>query len=346
MLHIDSIKNFMTNNITKNIEWIESNHGAKFKLESESISMPIIITRQKSVTIDLEYYVIQYDTDNNKNEIPLPYILPFSIWFYDPVINETNNNNVYIANISRTFDIRGSDVVKFVLNFLKILGAEKAYLHDGTSVECSDGSKIDLSLYKLMEKSLPYYMNFGFEFYINPGGSNNLRPHFKSDEILHKVLKKTLETIRNLQIDDLINTYCQLIDVCSDSIKKGDANEIIVRRFVTPAEVPAFIYIQKYPSDPITYLWRANTILGIFYKSKAKDFRELIVELVSSGNCNTYDQLISVMFEEPIYSYQYHNIVIPTEYVRTYALLQMIRWNTAYVYDFRKDKIKIDLNIT
>ena len=103
---------------------------------------------------------------------------------------------------------------------------------------------------------------------------------------------------------------------------------------------PPFTYIQKYPSDPITYLWRADTILGIFYKSKAKDFRELIIELVSSGNCNTYDQLIRLMFSEPICSYQYHDIVIPTEYVRTYALLQMIRWGMAYVYDFTKEKEK------
>ena len=34
MLHIDSIKKYMTDNVTSNIEWIKSNHGVNFELES------------------------------------------------------------------------------------------------------------------------------------------------------------------------------------------------------------------------------------------------------------------------------------------------------------------------
>lgn len=336
MLKIDSIKEYMTNNVTKNIEWIKSNYGDKFELSTDLFSMPATISKGYLEISEIEYFVLEYDSSVGGEDIPRSYILPFSINFYDPVITEINND-VYIANISRTKKIRGSDVVKFVLHVLRILGVEKAYLHDGTQIECSDGTKIDLSLYKLMEKSIPYYMNFGFKFYVDPKKSNNLRYHFKSDDMIKRVLDKTLQVIRNLKITDLINTYEQLVDICADSIKKADTDNFIVKRFSTVNETPPSLYVSDYKSEPVNFIWKAKVLMDILRNTKASTFRELIMELVNSGNCHSYDQLISLMLYEYIYSYEYGTTIIKTEYVRTFALLMLIRESVAYVYDFRKE---------
>jgi hypothetical protein len=56
-------------------------------------------------------------------------------------------------------------MVQICLEINRILGVENIFLGDGTQVKCEkNNEKMDLSLLKLIERGMTFYMNLGFDF--------------------------------------------------------------------------------------------------------------------------------------------------------------------------------------
>lgn len=325
-------KNYnFTNNLQANLDIIYNLFGNKFIIEGK-YSLPVIITKSELVTSELIHYVITYDINNPIDDtILFNYLTPLRIRFYDPIDIELNNN-VYIDNISRTEKISGSEMTKFILSILKKLGTKKAYLNDGAQVQCSDGTELDLSMYKLLEKSQTFYTALGFKFVIHPNTSRYLMLHFKNEKLLYKILKKTLEIIRRITIKSLIDECLSIISICTKSIQNNDENNIIIKRirhaFVTPVEP----YILE--SSLVQLYEDSYNIIKLLRNSDKEFFCDFLIDLVKQNRCNEYKHLIYYILDRNIYTIKYDDIQIKRKYILSFFLLDAIRDSSIFVYDF------------
>ena len=227
-------------------------------------------------------------------------------------------------------------MVQIVLELLNHLGTEKAYLNDGTTVTCSDAEDIDLTLYKLLEKSEPFYTKFGFEFYIEPGTSPNMLKFFKDAATTSTVLNKALNEIRKLKLSDLKQIYSTIIDICSNAIKNNDESSIIVHKFNNGNIIPPDSFVPESKVDVVYLITKSKSILSIVDSSDLETFHELVVQLVSKNLCLLYQELLFDLFDNQIHKITYHDLVLSMEYTRTFALFRYIRNNVVYVYRFKK----------
>lgn len=139
-----------------------------FLIKKGDIELEVNLTKSKSVIKPkLDYYILKTIEQSTSGFVE--YI--FKICFYDPISKIPSFESVYINNISKSEKYSGSEIVNFVLDFLKSLKQVKnVYLYDGTEVHCKNSYDIlDLSLYKLITSYSTFYQKFGFKLYTKKG---------------------------------------------------------------------------------------------------------------------------------------------------------------------------------
>lgn len=123
------------------------------------------------------------------------------IYNYLTFMINISRERVYIANIRKTQDISGSNVVKTVLKFLKLINVKKAYLYDAAHIVCGDKFAYSLSFMQTLKETQTFYKKFGFicmheEFSFG-----------KDTKLRDKLIKQTVAKIKNITIDQVLDMF-------------------------------------------------------------------------------------------------------------------------------------------
>jgi hypothetical protein len=142
--------------------------------------------------------------------------------------NKPSFENVYIASIAKSEKHSGSEVVKFVIEFLKSFKqVKKAYLVDAATVNCKNSDDaISLSLYKLLTSYVGFYQKYGFRLVIDYG---------KEEDITNKMVLLA-KKVANYKVKDILKNFKEIIkfvekykqDVEVKTIYKYDEYDSIV----------------------------------------------------------------------------------------------------------------------
>ena len=179
-------------------DFIKKYKNKKFTIKNKDEQFQVKLIKEKSViTPKLSFYCIQtIELSTNEN---VKYV--FKISFNDPLIHKPSFEKVYINNISKSEKYSGSEVVKFVIDFLKSFKQiKKAYLYDGSEVSCKNSNdKFDLSLYKLITSHLGFYQKFGFRLVTD------------NDEDIDNRMIKIARKVSNYKVSDILRNFEKII---------------------------------------------------------------------------------------------------------------------------------------
>jgi len=168
-------------------DFIKKFRNKTFLLKNDSMEFEVKLEKTKSfVNSKLDFYII------TTNEFTIDF-------FY----KKPSFENVYIARISKSEKYSGTDVVKFVIEFLKSFKqVKKAYLKDAANVSCKNSDDtIDLSLYKLITSYIGFYQKFGFRLVIE---------HDKEEDITNNMVRLA-KKVSNYKVKDILENFKEII---------------------------------------------------------------------------------------------------------------------------------------
>jgi len=190
----------------KNIyEFIKKYKNKTFLLKSDKIEIEVKLKKINVTFVKskLDYYSISSLT----GEFRVDFLYK----------NKPSFKNVYIGSIAKSDKYSGSEVVKFVIKFLKsFTQVKKAYLIDAATVNCKNSDdRISLSLYKLLTSYVGFYQKHGFRLVIDYGKEEDI-----TNKMVHLAKKvanyKVLDILKNIkEIIKFVEKYKQDILVKS-----------------------------------------------------------------------------------------------------------------------------------
>ncbi len=317
-----------TDDVQKNLRQLEKIFGKSFTIKWNKIMFPVILHTKTFKSNDITFYEIYYDMPNRIHDLK-----PFSIWFIDNKTLELGNTS-YIANIHKTNDISGSQMMNFVLELQRALGVEKTILHDGATVNC-DGSKMNLSYIKLLEKGKTFYMKFGFEHEIDKSSWFVMR--YKNEKEYKKDLDNTIAKIKKIKIDDIIKDYGDILDILVETTKTGDYKNFNIK-FVAETEFKNYDYYyadNPYFAIPIIFRDTFN-VLHILNSSKDKYFYEFFIKLFNDKiKCHDYLTLKKNITNSDISSIESKNKTVKFKYTSLFLRFSSLKSISSYVYRFK-----------
>jgi hypothetical protein len=175
-----------------NIHYFIKNYKNKtFLIKNNKTEFEVKLEKTKAVFIEskLDYYTINCLTGE------------FRIDFLNK--NMPSFKNVYIASIAKSDKHPGSQVVKFVIEFLKSFKqVKKAYLIDAATVNCKNSDdRISLSLYKLITSYVGFYQKYGFRLVIDYG---------KEQDITNNMVRLA-KKVSNYKVKDILKNFKEII---------------------------------------------------------------------------------------------------------------------------------------
>ncbi len=221
--------------LQKNILLLFNNFGRYFIIKYKNHELPFVLFKKTSLNNKRKLWTLQY----NQRFINFD-LIPVKITFSDYLTGDINNN-CYINNINKLDDVSGSDLMTFVMLLLKKLYVKDVYIHDGTRVKCGD-HKMDLSLFKLIEKKETFYMRFGF----NIRRTQDLSVNFSSNKEFNKYLFKLIDRFRKIKNNEIHKKIKKILDIFGDINKDRkllDELEIIKR---SSNKYSNFVYKKDY----------------------------------------------------------------------------------------------------
>jgi hypothetical protein len=174
-------------------DFIKKYKNKTFLLKNDKMKMEIEVTLEKTrvnfIKSKLDYYSL-YSTSGE-------FRIDFSYK------NKPSFENVYIPSIAKSEKHSGSEVVKFVIDFLKSFKqVKKAYLIDAATVNCKNSDdKISLSLYKLLISYVGFYQKYGFRLVIDYG---------KEEDITNKMVLLA-KKVANYKVKDILKNFKEII---------------------------------------------------------------------------------------------------------------------------------------
>lgn len=306
----------------------------KHKKKSDKIEIIIKLFKVKLIG-GAKYYRMIHDIPHRTTNL-----VPLQIDFIDNQTIELNNNS-YIANIHKTYEISGTNLIKICLKINEILGAEKTRLYDGTSVNC-DNVNMDLSYLKLLEKGVTFYMGLGFDFEVTHSEWFHIR--YSNKNILKKEVSKLIKELRLIKIADIINEYRKLLKLINlVVIENNEQNlQIIIKDLdiVKSASKEHDLNSQQYKTNAYYFIpelyKECFEMLDILNNNTNYTYLyELMIDLFKDKTkCNNYTKLFFYLVESLTYKIIYGNHIITKKYGLKFRLLQVLRQNYSYSYTF------------
>ena len=312
--------------LQKNLKQFEKDYGNNFKLKYNGITIDVELKKIK-LPSKLEFYSISYDIPHRTSQLK-----PLRIDFLD-ITNSELNNISYIPYIQKTDKFSGTDLVKMCLEINRILGAEKTLLNDSATIICDmNGSELDLSFIKLLEKDKTFYMNLGFDFELVK--SNTPYFDFTDKKELDKEIDRLLKNIRNIKTKDIINEYEDTLDLINKIIKENYKEKIEI---LYDNSFPT-IHDETYDGNPdgkISSIFdECKDVLGILYKYKDEKYLYKILIKLFKDNCYEYALLNHYILMNMRTTFQYGKKNIKRNYVIDLHTLRQFRHHYHYSYTF------------
>ena len=299
-------------------DFIKKYRNKTFLLKSDKMKIEIEVKLEKYrsafIKSKLDYYRILSLTNE------------FRIHFFH---NKPSFENVYIASIAKSDKISGSEVVKFVIDFLKSFKqVKKAYLMDAATVNCKNSDDtISLSLYKLLTSYVGFYKKYGFRLVINYG---------KEEDITNKMVHLA-KKVANYKVKDILKNFKEIIkfvekykqDVLVKTIYKYDKYESIVAESY---------YSHQSGEMEVFSLGKFMHNFGFLYFTMApykKYTFGKFIEKLNDKKCFMLSQLLECLNNFKYIEFKYKNKkIIPkflVDYCKLFIYKNGFNWNGEYM---------------
>jgi len=323
-INLDDI-NFKSD-LHTNLDQIYKTWGSNFIIKYNDIVIPLKLTISSLENFKMKFYTLIYDVEDRDYEL-----YPLKINFID-MYKIKLNDTVYIANIHKTNELTGSQIVKFALELLKKLGTKKVYIYDGATIKCpSSNMNYDLSFLKLLEKDKTFYMNFGFDF---DTVGNDYSKAFTSPTKYKQYVKKTIAKCKKITVKQIITEYKKILHMCYLVIKTGDYENFKVKCR------EGYTNTIKYDTrntwickrNIVDLVYESKEMLDVLGRTQTKYLYDFMIQLFSSPDCWAYDIIIKNMLDNPMYEIVYRDTSVSREYFESFFMLRFLRYNI-YIYN-------------
>lgn len=325
-----------TEDVQNNVKLLSKSFGNKFIIKNNEETMTVTLNKTKLKMSDITFYELKYVHDSSNPRYTD--INPLTISFINPN-NTGKDNNVYINNIHKTKDISGSNMVKFALALLRKLKIQKAYLGDGAQVRCIfDDEQMQLSKFKMIEKYRTFYMKFGFE----PEWDKRTFWMYKAKnkKQFDNKLKKIIDDIRTIKIDDVKNKLKQALDILTSATKNGDYDNFKITHievnFIDPEDT--YYQLDSYVDIPLLFKMCFD-ILNILNNTKIKLLYKLLINQFNDfTECQYYNKLMKHLSDNKFYKLEYKSKKVEFAYKKLFSIIDNFsQWSMYFVYDFTKE---------
>ena len=231
-----------------------------------------------------------------KGELRLMYREPKQHTQYVPFALELDPitpHEVHIHNIHRTPEIRGTQMVNFVLAVCRKLGAKKASLQDAATVVCrKNGHEMNLSLISLLKSGKTFYERFGFQITLKKS---------------KKQLAPLLEKIRSVPLQTVCKRFEQAVKVLQQALKDSRTFELRIKGRIG--------YPDVYMRDPVKEipekLKQYKRILGKLRRSNSTMLTDFLVYSAQhQTDCAIYTDFLMLAFQEHRIVYRGKEVVV------------------------------------
>ena len=284
VLDITTLKSqFKSPDLQSRLVELHNKFGKEFTIKFKKISINVKMRKEKNIANTLTYWTIVSEDLTKRFET-------FLLKFFD--INEKRlNDNVYVANISKTNSISGSLVIEFVNQLCDYLGVQVTYLYDAATVNC-ENSGINLSFLKLIEKGKTFYMSHGF----TPTGGDRL--HYSIYDVsevqrLNK-FKSILDETRKIKTADLEKCLKSLVDFCSRILLNGKYENIKIWQYDINSGKEFYHFADFF--EVVNLLKKISFNLKIFSEYNLPSLNQLLIKL-SKNDCKYYAELFDLLVD-------------------------------------------------
>lgn len=300
-------------------DFVKKYGGKKFVIKGNKMEIEVKLDFSKSIIDkDKGFYILK--TLEKSNIGVVEYV--FFIKFIDRITHTPSFRDVYIENISKSEKYSGSQIVKFVLDFLKsITSVRKVYLYDAAEIRCKNSDdKVDLSMYKLIVNNRTFYQKFGFRLITKIGDDKN------------NEMKKCAKKLGDYKIKDIYRNFGEILKFCERYREKIETKIIIAWEKVIEVKeldnykdvIEAFVYL-----------------MHIMKSYKRKTFREFL-EKLNEKECYNLHKFMSYLLNDyklfPI-AYIYKNKKVESNFLLDYYKLYIYRnnwqWEGLYVLQLK-----------
>jgi hypothetical protein len=296
--------------------FIKKYKNKTFILKNDSMEFEVKLHKIKSlINSKLDYYII--NTIENGFDIEhIKHVFRIDFFYKKPSFE-----NVYIYNISKSIKYSGSNVVNFVIDFLKsFIQVKYIYLYDDTKVNCKDSNdKFDLSLYKLLTSNIGFYQKLGFKLIIE----NN-----KKD--ITKTMIQLAKKVGNYKIKNILQNLKDIINLVEKYTNKIQVSYI---------EKYDKIIIEKKLEDYKNFIYNIGYLYFIMISYKNYTFQKYILTL-NNKKCFILSQLFEILNYILYFEFSYEKEKIKSPFFLDYIKLVIYRTHYQWKGIFMKSLIK------
>lgn len=303
---------------TNILEFIKNYKNKTFLLKSDKMKIEIEVKLEKYrsafVESKLDYYRIFSLTGE------------FRIHFFH---NKPSFENVYIASIAKSDKYSGSEVIKFVIEFLKSFKQiKKAYLIDAATVNCKNSDDtISLSLYKLLTSYVGFYQKYGFRLVINYG---------KEEDITNKMVHLA-KKVANYKVKDILKNFKEIIKLV-EKYKQNVLVKTIYKYDEYESIVAESYYSHQSGRMEVVSLGKFMHNLGYLYFTMApykKYTFGKFIEKLNDKKCFILSEFFNILYNFNYIEFKYKNKKIIPKFIVDFCKLSIYKngfnWNGEYM---------------
>ena len=323
MKTFDVLKKYnFTDDVQNNIKLLLKKFGSKFYIKYKKHIIPVEIYKDTN----LKCFVLYYNIENRTYDL-----FPFKIYFRDPLKTELNNNT-YIANIHKTENISGSEIVEIVIAINKILNVEKTYIHDGTEIKCGTFN-YDLSYMKLLEKNTTFYLKFGFKFITIPIPYDTIR--FNTNDEKYKYIIDLIAKCKKIKIITITKMYLKLLNLLNLIIKDQEYKYLKIQLNSAHYDPSNFWYKENASEAIMELINETKLMLELFNNVKYKYLYKFMIYLFNDKEkCIKLDLINKCLIDSQRSKIIYKNIEINYSFLNNYKQLKQLRYSAMFEYIF------------
>lgn len=306
---------FFNKSVQQNLDKLYEDFGEKFIIKKNNIVFDVILEKISFSSNKKKFWCIHSDEKYKTQSL---YI--FCICFYDCYNFEIGDNS-YISDISKSENISGTEIVKFVLGINRKLCVKRTFLHDNAKITFNN-NEYDLSLIKLLEKKQTFYTRIGFNIELSPYVSPTIRFDTKQD-LLDKI-DELINNIRTIKIKDVIEKYQKSLTLLLH------ANEVDVKLLYEPDIININIYNKKYYLNNRQELIKeCDDMIGVLSNVNEEFLYMWLIKIFCSDD---YEIFAKYIYNSQRYKIVGNNVEVDWTFVSWFRYLNVIR-NTIFSYD-------------
>ena len=291
-------------------DFIEKYKNKTFVIKKDKMEIEVKLHKIKSaIDSKLDFYSIT-TTENAAYGVKYVFVIKF---FY----KKPSYENIYIQNISKSDKYSGSDIVNFVIDFLKSFKqVKKIYLHDGADVSCKNSDdRFDLSMYKLLTAYNGFYQKFGFRLIIEEG-----------EEDITKIMVSLAKKISNYKIKAILENLKKIIRFVEKYKQKTQVTLILKYDK---------IILEKKLDNLNNFMYNIGYLYFIMLPYKNYTFGKYI-EKINSKKCFMLSQLFETLSNIDYFQFSHNKQKIISKFLLNYNKLDIYRNNYQWKGFFMK----------